>query len=87
MGGVRVGWICPFQFAFLGSHRRLCKETDLLLQLVATADPANLGMQPNAKITHRPWSLAQRSSHITEWFRETLPLPQRREKKTQAVSF
>lgn len=26
-----------FQFAFLNAHRRLCKETSLLLQLAAAA--------------------------------------------------
>lgn len=33
VGWEGVQWICPFQFAFLSPHWRLCKETDLLLQL------------------------------------------------------
>lgn len=41
---VCVGWegcvqrICPFQFAFLHAHGRLCKMTDLLLQHAADTD-------------------------------------------------
>lgn len=59
---VCVGWegcvqrICPFQFAFLSAHRRLCKMTDLLLQHAADTE-ANWRMHLNIIMTHCSRSL------------------------------
>lgn len=54
---VCVQWICPFQFAFHCAHRRLCKETDLLLQLAAEA-VAKWGMHLNITVRRRSCALA-----------------------------
>lgn len=63
---VWVGWegweqlICPFQFAFLNAHGRLCKERDLLLQLAATT-------QVNRCTSELQWRTTKDTQRFNYW--------------------